>query len=256
MNHQIVQRHGAPVAVLSVCSLVLFVSTSWSAQPAQPVSGQTPKLMDRDAEIALALSACPALVAKSAGVYVLEKSGYVKARESGNGFIAIVQHALPNSQDPQCMDAEGARTLLPRYLSVAELRAQGKTPEEIRRFVADAFAKGTFRAPARPGVDYMLSKQNLTPNSKGQVVPFPPHLMFYAPYLTNADLGLNAGLGSDGNPVGPAFVAAEGSPQALIIVPLGAHDSSEHTSSGDLATPSAGSTLMAGRSHSDAKHPR
>jgi hypothetical protein len=40
------------------------------------------------------------------------------------------------------MDAEGTRTLLPRMLKVAELRAQGKSPEEIKRFVADAFAKG------------------------------------------------------------------------------------------------------------------
>jgi hypothetical protein len=185
--------------------------------------------MDREKEIALALSSCPASIANKAAVYVLEKSGYVKVRESQNGFTAIVQHALPNSQDPQCMDAEGTRTFLPRYLKVAELRAQGKSPEEIRRFVADAFAKGIFQAPIRPGVDYMLSKENLTPNAKGAVVPFPPHLMFYAPYLTNADLGLSVTLGPDGNPVGPAFVAGEGSPHALIIVPVGEHQSAGHS---------------------------
>ena len=180
--------------------------------------------MDREKEIALALSSCPATVADKAAVYVLEKSGYVKVRESQNGFTAIVQHAMPNSQDPQCMDAEGTRTFLPRYLKVAELRALGKSRDEIQRFVADAFAKGVFQAPTRPGVDYMLSNQNLTPNFKGEVVPFPPHVMFYAPYLTNADLGLDHVLGPDGNPVGgPAFVAGEGTPHALIIVPVGAH---------------------------------
>jgi hypothetical protein len=127
------------------------------------------------------------------------------------------------------MDAEGTRTLLPRYLKVAELRAQGKNADEIRRFVADAFAKGIFQAPKRPGVDYMLSKENLTPNAKGDVVPFPPHVMFYAPYLTNADLGLDGSLGPDGNPFGAAFVAGEGSPQALIIVPVGAHEGAGHS---------------------------
>jgi len=198
------------------------------AEP-HPAENQVPKLMERQNEMALALSSCPASVAGKAAVYVLEKSGYVKVRESENGFTAIVQHALPNSQDPQCMDAEGTRTFLPRYLKVAELRAQGKSPEEIRRFVADAFAKGTFQAPRRPGIDYMLSKDNLTPNAKGGVVPFPPHLMFYAPYLTNADLGLDGTLGSDGNPVGPAFVAGEGSPHALIIVPVGAHQGAGHS---------------------------
>jgi hypothetical protein len=191
--------------------------------------------MDREKEIALALSSCPTSVASKAAVYVLEKSGYVKVRESQNGFTAIVQHALSNSQDPQCMDAEGTRTFLPRYLKVAELRAQGKSPEEIRRFVADAFAKGIFKAPTRTGVDYMLSKENLTPNANGGVVPFPPHVMFYAPYLTNADLGLNDTIGPDGNPVGPAFVASEGSPHALIIVPIGAHQNAGHSSANNPA---------------------
>ena len=120
------------------------------------------------------------------------------------------------------MDAEGTRTILPRILKVAELRAQGKSPEEIKRFTADAFAKGEFQAPVRPGLDYMLSTENLAANEKGKVAPFPPHVMFYGPYLTNAELG------SDGNFNGPAFVVGEGTPHALIIVPLGAHTRLAH----------------------------
>jgi hypothetical protein len=188
-----------------------------------------PHLMDRPAEIALALSACPQPVASEAAVYVLERSGYVKVRESHNGFTAIVQHSLPTSQEPQCMDAEGTRTLLPRMLKVAELRAQGKSADEIRAFVASAFARGLFRAPARVGVDYMLSSHNLVPNSQGVVTPFPPHVMFYAPYLTNAELGLDGTRDADGNPQAPAFVAGAGTPQALIIVPLAAHEHATHT---------------------------
>jgi hypothetical protein len=229
-------QRGRHIVVIGVCLLGLgAVSASRSAQPTQPAGSELPKLMDREKEIALALSSCPTSVASKAAVYVLEKSGYVKVRESQNGFTAIVQHALSNSQDPQCMDAEGTRTFLPRYLKVAELRAQGKSPEEIRRFVADAFAKGIFKAPTRTGVDYMLSKENLTPNANGGVVPFPPHVMFYAPYLTNADLGLNDTIGPDGNPVGPAFVASEGSPHALIIVPIGAHQNAGHSSANNPA---------------------
>jgi hypothetical protein len=63
----------------------------------------------------------------------------------------------------------------------------------------------------------MLSTENLVPDDKGVVAPFPPHVMFYAPYLTNADLG-SEGQGGGG----PAFVAAAGTPYGLIIVPLGA----------------------------------
>ena len=113
------------------------------------------------------------------------------------------------------MDAEGARTLLPRMLKVAELRAQGKSPDEIRRFVADAFARGLFQPPRRVGVDYMLSTENVVPDDKGVIAPFPPHVMFYAPFMTNADLGSEGQAGG-----GPAFIAAQGTPYALIIVPV------------------------------------
>jgi len=231
------ERELAPVAVggaaVRVCLLGLVFQMALGscavAQSPQASTNQQTPLMDRQKEIALALSACPPSVATKAAVYILEKSGYVKVRDSQNGFTAIVQHALPNSQDPQCMDAEGTRTFLPRYLKIAELRAQGKSREEINRVVADAFAKGIFQPPSRPGVDYMLSTENIVvvDAEKGIVAPFPPHVMFYAPYLTNADLG------SDGNPGGPTFVAGEGTPHALIIVPVGAH--ANHGSNGEGA---------------------
>ena len=224
--------YAVTVSLIRVCLLVLAAQIAASApaaaQSMQPAGTQPPPLMDREKEIALALSACPPSVASKAAVYVLDTSGYVKVRDSENGFTAIVQHSLPTSQEPRCMDVEGTRTHLPRILKVAELRAQGKNPDEIKHFVADAFAKGVFRPPSRPGIDYMLSTENLVPNLKGTVVPFPPHVMFYGPYLTNADLGLDGEVGADGNPAGPAFVAGEGTPYALIIVPVGAHPNPVH----------------------------
>ena len=224
------KSYAIATSLLRICALAgqIAVSPSAAAQPAV-VGNQQPALMEREREVALALSACPAFVKSKAAVYVLEKSGYVKIRDSANGFSAIVQHSLPSSQEPRCMDAEGTRTHLPRILKVAELRAQGNTRKEIQRFVADAFAKGVFQPPSRIGVDYMLSTENLVPNEKGVTVPFPPHVMFYAPHVTNADLGVDrTDLGPDGNPNGPAFVAGEGTPHALIIVPLGVHVGTAH----------------------------
>jgi len=208
------------IACLALAAAVIRPVAAQSANQPQP-------LMERSKEIAMALSACPPSVATKAAVYVLDRSGYIQVREGGNGFTAIVQHAMPGSQDPQCLDAEGTRTFLPRYLKVAAWRAQGKSAGEIKLLVADAFAKGIFRAPARPGIDYMLSTENFTPNAKGEIVHFPPHVMFYAPYMTNAELG-SGPLGPDGNPEGPAFVAAEGTPHALIIVPVAAGSGAHH----------------------------
>ena len=208
-----------PICILTLAAY--FAGSISAGAQSTPVSG-TPPLMDREQEIALALSSCPPSIAGNAAVYVLEKSGYVKVRNGGNSFTAIVQHVTPASQEPQCMDAEGARTFLPRILKVAEMRAQGRSPEEIQSFLSDSITKGTFPAPAHPGIIYMLSSQNLLPGGKGAI--FPPHVMFYGTHLTNADLGVdNTDLDTNGNPRGPSFVAGEGSPYALIIVPVGAH---------------------------------
>jgi hypothetical protein len=210
-----------------VLALQLAVSGAIAAQSSGPVANQPP-LMDRQKEITLALSACPTSVAGKAAVYILQLSGYVKVREGQNGFTAIVQHLLPTSVEPLCMNAEGTRTHLPQVLKVAELRAQGKNFEEIKRFVDDAFVKGIFQLPSRTSVDYMLSTENVVPNDKGVVQPFPPHVMFYVPYLTNAELG--ADIGPDGNPTGAAFVAREGTRDATIIIPVGTHTGPAHVS--------------------------
>lgn len=205
--------------LLGIAALIVV-----SASAQTPQAAGTPPIMERQKEIALALSSCPPSIASQAAVYVLEKTGYVKVRDGQNGFTAIVQRVRPDSQDPQCMDAEGARTFLPRMLKVAELRSQGKSPDEIRALVSDAVAKGALPVPSRPGIIYMLSNQNFNTNGKGE--NFPPHVMFYGTHLTNADLGVDGkDLGPDGNPKGSAFVAGEGSPYSLVIVPASSRTS-------------------------------
>lgn len=204
------------------CPLVIAIHFAVTT-PTAAQKNQTITLMDRNKEISMALSACPPSVADKAAIYVLDKSGYVKVRDSQNGFTAIVQHSVPGAQEPQCMDAEGTRSFLPRMLKVAELRADGKSPGDIRRAIADALAKGLFQPPHKPGIDYMLSTENVVPDDKGVIAPFPPHVMFYAPYVTNADIG------SGGQAAGgPAFVASSGSPYALIIVPVAAASAAPH----------------------------
>src|SRR5258708_4113667 len=126
-----------PICLLGLAAQIAL-SASAAAQSTQAAASQKPPLMNREKEIALALSACPPSVAGKAAVYVLDKSGYVKVRDSRNGFTAIVQHSLPTAQEPRCMDAEGPRTHLPRLLKVAALRAPGKNREEIPLFVAAA----------------------------------------------------------------------------------------------------------------------
>jgi len=177
---------------------------------------QLPELLPRDKEIDLALSAAPEHLRKGAGVYVLERNGFVQVRESANGFTCIVNRDHPLNQKPVCYDAEGTATILPKILRVGELLMQGKPMSEIDAEITEGFRTGKYISPRRPGVAYMLSGdiRNFNPRT-GKVESFPPHVMFYAPNLTNADLGTTPeALAKD--PSLP-FVAYQG-PHGFIIV--------------------------------------
>jgi hypothetical protein len=161
-------------------------------------------------EIALALSALPAGMRASAGVYVLGAKGYRQVRAGSSGVQCLVGRDRPDTQEPICWDREGSETILPVTLAKAEWRAAGLAESEITRRVLDGFATGRFRAPRRGGVSYMLSEHNWVFNGQ-RVIHYRPHLMFYAPYVTNADIGAT---GTD--PEAP-WVLNEGTPHAYII---------------------------------------
>jgi hypothetical protein len=181
--------------------------------------------------MAAALEAGPPGVQQGAGVYVLTPTGYELARASQNGFHCSVQRSFPDTFEPQCLDAEGSVTLLQQMLLQGNLRMKGGDTDAIRQAVNQAWADGTLRAPQRPGINYMLSTRNRVPvDAAGTVIPYRPHLMFYAPYLSNADLGIEMGPGV------PAFIINEGKPSAYVIVPVPTTDQagqSSDTSDGD-----------------------
>jgi hypothetical protein len=187
-----------------------------AADPGAGTRRWKPELLPREREVAAALSAGPKAIAAEAGVYVLEANGYVLARESKNGFHCLVQRSFPGAFEPECLDAEGSATILREILLENELRMAGASDAEVAAGVGAAWAAGKLRAPSRPGINYMLSKENRVPvdDAGSTIVPYRPHVMFYAPYLTNRDLGAE--------PMGasPIFVVNEGKPGAYVIVPV------------------------------------
>ena len=190
----------SPVKFSKIGCLALLVGLDCTAsifsQPAadtrvSTVGGpQLPELLPRQKEIDIALSAAPEHLRKGATVYVLERNGFVKVRDSANGFTCIVNRDHPLNQKPVCFDAEGTATILPKILRFGELLMQGKTMSEIEAEIAEGFRTGKYISPRRPGIAYMLSGdiRNFNPRT-GKVESFPAHVMFYAPNLTNADLG-------------------------------------------------------------------
>jgi len=190
-----------------------------------------PPLMDREREIALALSAAPPHLQKDAAVYVLESAGYVKVRTGSNGFTCIVVRDHPLSIKPTCWDREGTETIVPRVLREGELLMQGVAVDRIGELIAEDFRKGKFIAPRRPGIAYMLSGEirNYDPRS-GTVGSFPPHVMFYAPNLTNADIGFSPDdmMFRDGM---LPFIGYQG-PHGYMIMPVGSHVMDDATKKG------------------------
>lgn len=189
---------------------------SLSLVPGLSAADWKPDRLPREEEIRAALSAGPPHFREQAGVWVLGPKGFEQARDSKNGFHCLVERSHKGAFEPQCFDEEGARTLMQALLLRAELRMGGADDETVRREVARAWAEGRLRAPARPGINYMLSPENRVPiDEKGEtIIPYRPHLMFYVPYLTNSDLGTRGPKGA------PVFVINEGGPGAYAIVPV------------------------------------
>jgi len=208
-------------SLLTVCFFTLGLAASLPAQTAsheQTTSSTPPKvapLLPRDQEIALAESAAPPAVSKNAAVYVLEEKGYVRVRDGSNGFTCLVERDLPLNIEPICYDQEGSATLVLAVMRKAELRRQGKSQDEVSADIGEGYASGRFRAPRRSGMAYMLSPNTRVYNPRaGTTRTLPPHLMFYAPYLKNSDIGIDQPDHTGRLP----FIVQDGQPDAFIIV--------------------------------------
>jgi hypothetical protein len=167
-----------------------------------------------DVQIALAESAGPP-VAAGAAIYVLGPKGYTRVRAGTNGFTCLVSRERPDTVEPECFDAVGTAAVVPVRMFVEAQRAAGTAEDRIRTLVDARYRDGRFKAPAKPGLVYMLSDHNYVfdPERK-EIIHFPGHLMFYAPYATQKDVGSGPGA---------PYIVAPGTPHALMIVVPGAH---------------------------------
>ncbi len=201
-----------------ICTILAGFLISIYVLPVAPdqdknaIASQTRNLIPEEQQIKLAESAAPSEISKHATIYVLESKGYIKKRTGTNGFSCLVEHQFLETFEPICYDQEGSATTLQARLFREELRTTGLTEEEISTRIDEAYKAGRFKAPGRPGFAYMLSTENkvFDPDSK-KIITAPPHLMFYAPYLTNKDLGGRLG------PHMP-FLLWEGRPDTFIII--------------------------------------
>jgi hypothetical protein len=175
---------------------------------------QTPKVMNkieplpRDLEIQLALSALPPHLRDDATVYILNPDkGFEVARKGTNGFHAFVARTgddtfrgswpLTEYRDdilyPISFDKAGAKAQMRVFFDAAKMQAKGTPPGELKRIIKDRYKSGYYKAPERAGISYMLSpilRTYFNPEESDKVLTMNyPHVMYYAPDVSNEDIG-------------------------------------------------------------------
>jgi hypothetical protein len=107
------------------------------------------------------------------------------------------------------------------------MRASGKfTPLQIKDTMMARIKKGIYRAPARVGISYMLAPVMRVytgkPGDNTVMTMNMPHFMFYAPYITNADVGI-----VPNSPHGPWLLNSTYSPEGYLIMPADKEESAK-----------------------------
>lgn len=200
-------------------AVLLVLLASCATADARGGPGATPAdhpLLPMSLEIEWALSAAPAHLRDGARVMTMTPTGFQQARPGSNPFTCLVNRR-GGDVFPVCWDAEGTRTLMAADVEATRLRLSGASRAEVERSIAASYASRHRTAPARPGVAYMLSPLRVQIDTHGAATRTPalPHAMFYAPDLTNADIGGARGSVAFMNKVGP---------DGMIIVPVGASE--------------------------------
>jgi hypothetical protein len=196
----------------TLLAAAVLVSTALAAAAAPDLAAirRVDATTAAEIQIALASSAAPPQVSGAAAIYVLGPKGYTLARQGSNGFACLVTRERADTLEPECFDAEGVATTLPARLFVEEQRAAGRDEASIEAALAEGYASGRFLAPRKAGIVYMLSDFNYVfdPGAQ-QVIHFPGHLMFYAPYATAKEVGEGPGA---------PYLTHPGHPDNLMVV--------------------------------------
>jgi len=189
-------------------AVLLVAGQANTPRPHAPSALPGLEALPHDLEIELALSALPAHLQGKATVYVLNPAtGFEIARRGTNGFHALVARTGDDAfrgswpltayrNDilyPIAFDAAGAKAQLRIFLDAAALQAEGTPAPELKRIIQQRTKAGFYQAPERAGIAYMLSPVLRTysnPDAGEDVMTSNyPHVMYYAPDVSNADIG-------------------------------------------------------------------
>lgn len=205
-----------------------LVGLALAAAPAL-AAGTAIEAMPADLEMRLALSAAPPALRSDATVYLLDPAkGFRPAKQGTSGITCLVQRTvweLADDRDdiyiPLCYDAAGTATYLKVIMDAAALRAGGLGGEALKAEIAGRWADGTYRVPAKAGLSTMVAPvfRAVGPPDMAVRTLAMPHLMFYAPGVTNADIGAEPDLADHASLAWP-FVDRQGNDQQSYMIQM------------------------------------
>src|SRR5947209_7953452 len=191
---------------LTFCLLSSLTVGAQNQQPAKRAGTIVP--LSRDLEIQLALSALPPHLRDHATVYVLNPAkGFEIARKGTNGFHAFVARTGDDTfrgswplteyrSDilyPIAFDQAGTKAQMRVFFDAAAMQAAGTPPGELKRIIQQRYKAGFYKAPERAGIAYMLApvlRTYFDPDDSSRVITINfPHVMYYAPDISNEDIG-------------------------------------------------------------------
>ncbi len=199
-----------------------------AAAPSQ-TTGTAIEPMPARLETQFALSAAPRTLRDRATVYLLDPSkGYHLSRQGTSGVACLVERTVWEWADfrddiyiPLCYDAVGAKAHLKVIVDTATLRAQGMSPVALKAEIENRYENKTYKAPEKAGLSYMVAPLMRAwgpPDMKVHTMTM-PHLMFYAPFITNEDIGAAPDLSDHASLLNP-FIDKQGNAEQSYVIQL------------------------------------
>lgn len=183
------------MTIKMILAASLLALSTVAAQAAEPTLERMPAQL----ETRFALSALPPPLRDKASVYLLDPAkGYELTKKGTNGIACLVERTAWELADfrndiyiPLCYDAAGFNGHFKAIIDSAALRAQGAGPAALKTEIEKRYANKTYTAPTKPGLSYMVAPimRTIGPPDLQVHTMAMPHLMFYAPGLTNDDIG-------------------------------------------------------------------
>lgn len=224
---KLLRRAAQRTAILPLFLVGLAAQAS-ETQASETVIDQMPAPL----ETRFALSALPPALRDEAAVYLLDpKTGYHLAKHGSSGLACLVERTVWEMADdrndiyfPLCYDAAGSNTYLKVIMDAAQLRAGGMGPVALKAEIQHRYDIKAYQAPAKAGLSYMVGPLMRTvgpPDMQVHAMAM-PHLMFYAPGISNADIGARPNLADRASLMNPFIDRQGNAEQSYMIQMIGA----------------------------------